>query len=432
MSAMGKVLITGGRVIDPSTNRDGVFDILIERGKIADIQPNIPANGAKPLDARGRLVVPGFIDLHTHLRQPGREDSETLETGLRAAARGGFTAVCAMPNTEPAIDTRGVADFIHQEGQRLGLVAVRAVGAVTKGRQGAELTDFGELFDAGCVALSDDGSPVMDGLLMRRALEYARVFERPIIQHAEDLTLSAGGVAHEGLLSMTLGLPGIPAEAESVMVARDLALAELTSGWLHLAHLSSARSVELVRQAKRRGVHVTCEVTPHHLTLTHEAIEGFNTDAKVNPPLRAEQDRLALIEGLRDGTIDCIATDHAPHADWEKDAEFAAAPFGIAGLETALGVCVRTLLEPNHLTWPQLIEKLSVKPAAIANLPGGTLKPGSEANLTLIDPDVSWTVDPQRFLSKCRRSPFVGWTLRGRVTHTIVKGGVVYSGDAES
>ena len=319
---MAKVLIQNGHVVDPANKRDGRFDILIDRGKVADVQPSIPANGANVIDANGKLVAPGFVDLHTHLREPGREDQETIETGCRAAARGGFTTICAMPNTDPAIDHRGVVDFIRQEANRLGLVDVRPIGAITKGRQGKELTDFSELFDAGCIALSDDGNPVADGFLMRRALEYAKLFDRPLIQHAEDSTIAAGGVMHEGLVSTTLGLRGTPGEAESVMIARDLALAELTGGWVHFAHLSSAKSVELIRAAKRRGLRVTCEVTPHHLALTHEAVEGFNTHAKVNPPLRTEQDRLALIEGVRDGTIDAIATDHAPHTDWEKEADF--------------------------------------------------------------------------------------------------------------
>ena len=419
---MAKLLIKGGRLVDPASGRDGRFDLLIERGKISAVEPSIPANGAKTIDAAGRLIAPGFVDLHTHLRQPGREDKETIETGVRAAARGGFTTICAMPNTTPAMDHRGVIDFVHQEAERIGLVQVRAVGAITRGRQGKELTDFGELFDAGCIALSDDGHPLADGLLMRRALEYAKVFDRPIIQHAEEPTLVAGGVMHEGLVSTTLGLRGIPGEAESVMVARDLALAQLTGGWVHFAHLSSAASVELVRQAKRRGLRVTCEVTPHHLALTHEAVEGFNTAAKVNPPLRTEQDRLALIEGLRDGTIDCIATDHAPHTDWEKEAEFDEAPFGTTGLETALGVCVETLVAPGLLTWSQLIERLSTHPAQIAGVDGGRLQAGDEASLVLIDPDAKWTVVPEQFLSKGRHSPFAGRSLTGAVTRVLIRG----------
>jgi dihydroorotase len=420
---MAKLLIKNGHVVDPANNRDGRLDVLLEEGAVTDIQPSIPPNGAKILDAAGKLVVPGLVDLHTHLRQPGREDKETIESGCRAALAGGFTTICAMPNTTPAMDSRGVVDLVHQESRRLGLAEVRAVGAITKGREGKELTDFGELFDAGCVALSDDGNAVADGFLMRRALEYAKLFGRPLIQHAEDPALAAGGVMHEGLVSTTLGLRGMPGEAESVMVARDLALAELTGGWVHVAHLSSAASVELIRQAKRRGVHVTCEVTPHHLALTEGAVEGFRTDAKVNPPLRTEQDRLGLIEGLRDGTIDCIATDHAPHTDWEKEADFDSAPFGISGLETALAVCVTALVEPGLLSWPRLIEKLSLNPAKLIGSHAGTLSVGAQADIAVIDPAATWTVDPARFISKGRHSPFAGRTLTGAVVRVLRRGG---------
>ena len=422
---MAKLLIKGGRVVDPANGRDGRFDLLIERGLIADVQPSIPGNGAKTIDASGKLVIPGLVDLHTHLREPGREDKETIETGCRAALAGGFTTICAMPNTTPAMDSRGVVDQVHQESVRLGLVDVRPIGAITKGREGKELTDFGELFEAGCIALSDDGHAVADGFLMRRALEYAKLFGRPLIQHAEDPALAAGGVMHEGLVSTTLGLRGMPGEAESVMVARDLALAELTGGWVHFAHLSSAASVELIRQAKRRGVHVTCEVTPHHLALTEDAVEGFRTEAKVNPPLRAEPDRANLIDGLRDGTIDCIATDHAPHTDWEKEADFDAAPFGTSGLETALAVCVTTLVAPGRLSWPQLIEKLSVNPAKLIGSPAGTLSIGAPADVALIDPTASWTVEPARFVSKGRHSPFAGRVLTGRVVRVLRQGNEV-------
>ena len=422
---MAKLLIKGGRVVDPANARDGRFDVLVDKGLIADVQPSIAANGARTVDASGKLVVPGLVDLHAHLREPGREDKETIETGCRAALAGGFTTICAMPNTAPAMDQRGTVDLVHQETRRLGLADVRPIGAITKGRDGKELTDFGELFDAGCVALSDDGSPVADAFLMRRALEYAKLFGRPLIQHAEDPALAAGGVMHEGLISTTLGLRGMPAQAESVMVARDLALAELTGGWVHFAHLSCADSVELVRQAKRRKVRVTCEVTPHHLALTEDAVEEFNTAAKVNPPLRTEQDRLALIQGLRDGTIDCIATDHAPHTDWEKEADFDAAPFGVSGLETALAVCVTTLIEPNLLSWPQLIEKLSLTPARLIDSQAGTLSPGAAADLAVIDPAATWTVDPARFVSKGRHSPFAGRTLAGRVVRVLRHGSEV-------
>ena len=419
---MAKWLIKNGHVIDPANARDGRFDVLIDRGVIVDVQPAIPANGAALIDAAGLLVLPGFVDLHTHLRQPGREDKETIETGARAALRGGFTTVCAMPNTTPAMDHRGVVDEVCQEARRIGLATVHPIGAITRGRQGKELTDFGELFDAGCVALSDDGNTVADSFLMRRALEYAKLFGRPLIQHAEDPALAAGGVMHEGLVSTTLGLRGIPAEAESVIVACDLALAELTGGWIHIAHLSSAQSADLIRQAKRRGVRVTCEVTPHHLALTHEAVGEFNAHAKVNPPLRTEEDRLALIEALRDGTIDCIATDHAPHADWEKDAEFDAAPFGISGLETALAVCLTALIEPKRLTWSQLIQKLTIAPAQIVGIEAGSLRAGAAADVVLVDPAAAWTVEPKQFVSKGRHSPFTGQRVTGRVVRVIARG----------
>ena len=345
--------------------------------------------------------------------------------GSRAAARGGFVAVCPMPNTQPVIDHGGAVEWVAQEAKRVGLVDVRPIGALTQGQLGKELTDFGELFDAGCVALSDDGKPLADSLLMRRALEYAKTFGRPLIQHAEDPALSAGGVIHEGLVSTTLGLRGIPAEAESVMVGRDLELAELTGGWVHFAHLSSAKSVDLIRQAKRRGVHVTCEVTPHHLSLTDAAIATFNTDAKVNPPLRSEQDRLALIAGLTDGTIDCIATDHAPHTEWEKGSDFDSAPFGIPGLETALGVCVTALIKPGLVSWSKLVEALATNPGRIAGLNGHGLTKGQPANLTLVDPEATWTVEPSQFASKGKHSPFRGWQLTGRVVNVIRHGAIV-------
>ncbi len=421
-----QLLIKGGTVIDPAAKREGRFDVLIEDGLIAALEFSIPArNGIPVVEAAGMLVLPGFVDLHVHFRQPGREDKETIETGSRAAARGGFVAVCPMPNTQPVIDHGGAVEWVAQEAKRVGLVDVRPIGALTQGQLGKELTDFGELFDAGCVALSDDGKPLADSLLMRRALEYAKTFGRPLIQHAEDPALSAGGVIHEGLVSTTLGLRGIPAEAESVMVGRDLELAELTGGWVHFAHLSSAKSVDLIRQAKRRGVHVTCEVTPHHLSLTDAAIATFNTDAKVNPPLRSEQDRLALIAGLTDGTIDCIATDHAPHTEWEKGSDFDSAPFGIPGLETALGVCVTALIKPGLVSWSKLVEALATNPGRIAGLNGHGLTKGQPANLTLVDPEATWTVEPSQFASKGKHSPFRGWQLTGRVVNVIRHGAIV-------
>ncbi|MBI4354174.1 MAG: dihydroorotase [Candidatus Omnitrophica bacterium] len=420
------LLIVGGTVVDPAAKRDGRFDVLIEDGLIADVHPSLKAlDGVDVIDAKGKLVLPGFVDLHVHFRQPGREDKETIETGSQAAARGGFTAVCPMPNTDPVVDHGGAVEWVTHEARRVGLVDVHPIGALTKGQHGQELTDFGELFDAGCAALSDDGKPLINPLLMRRALEYSKVFGRPVIQHAEDPSLSAGGVIHEGVVSTTLGLRGIPAESEATIVARDLALVALTGGWLHVAHVSCAESVELIRHAKRQGAHVTCEVTPHHLALTHEAVEGFRTEAKVNPPLRGDDDRLALIEGLKDGTIDCIATDHAPHTDWEKDADFDTAPFGISGLETAFGVCVTTLIEAGHLSWGQLVQSLSINPSRIAGINGHGLVKGQPANLTLVDPKATWIVDPKQFVSKGTNTPFAGARLSGRVVKTIRQGTVI-------
>ncbi len=418
-----KLLIAGGTLIDPGATREGRFDVLIEDGLIADVQPPIPSkHGIKTFDAAGMLVAPSFVDLHVHFREPGREDKETIETGSQAAVRGGFTTVCTMPNTQPVVDHGGAVEWVVQEAKRVNLVDVRPIGAVTRGQRGEELTDFGELFDAGCIALSDDGKPIANSLLMRRALEYSTVFGRPIIQHAEDAFLAAGGVMHEGLVSTTLGLRGIPAESEAVIVARDLTLAAMTGGWLHIAHVSCAQSVEFIRRAKQQGVHVTCEVTPHHLALTDEAVEGFRANAKVNPPLRGEADRLALIEGLRDGTIDCIATDHAPHTDWEKGADFDSAPFGIPGLETALGVCSTALVHAKHLTWPQLFRAMSTNPAAIIGTNGAGLAKGHAADLVVIDPKAVWTVEPEQFASKGKHSPFAGQSLTGRVVATIRHG----------
>lgn len=416
-----RVVLKGGTVAGAG-GAESRLDVLIEGGRVTAIEPGIGAGDARSIDVAGKVVMPGFVDVHVHFRQPGREDKETIQTGSEAALRGGYAAVCPMPNTDPVIDHRGAVQSVLEEARRVGLVDVLPIGALTKGQQGEELTNFGELVDAGCVAWSDDGRPLASSQLMRRALEYSKVFDRPVIQHAEDRALSAGGCVHEGFTATVLGLRGIPAESETVIVARDLELAAMTGGWLHVAHVSCARSVELIRQAKRRGVRVTCEVTPHHLTLTDEAIAGFNTDAKMNPPLRTEPDRQALIEGLRDGTIDCIATDHAPHTDWEKSADFDSAPFGVIGLETALGVCATALVAGGALSWSQLAEKLSTNPARIAGYDGVGLARGGQANLTFIDPAATWTVDPVAFASKCKRSPFAGKVLTGRVWGVMRRG----------
>lgn len=439
-----RMLIKGGRVIDPASGVDELLDLFVEDGKIARIKKH--AGGAEPteagrakgsktakqaesaltidrvFDATGLVVCPGLIDMHVHLRQPGREDKETIASGTMAAARGGFTAVCCMPNTDPVNDTRAVTEFILDTAKREGAVQVYPVGAITKGLKGEELADIGELFDAGCVAVSDDGRPVMNAALMRRAMEYATMFDLPLIQHSEDLCLSGRGVAHEGLVATELGLRGIPSVSEAVMVARDLLLAELTGARLHIAHVSAAESVRLIREAKIRGVRVSCEVTPHHLALTEDAIRGFDTNAKMNPPLRSETDRRALLEGLQDGTIDVIATDHAPHTIQEKEQEFDLAPNGVLGLETALAVALTTLVAPGVLSLPQAISKLTSGPAQILKLPMAQIVEGADADLTIFDPNRDWTVDPATFVSKSRNTPFAGWRLTGATVATLVGG----------
>lgn len=421
-------LIRGGRVLDPHSGRDEIADVLIQGTTIKKIGPQLAAtNGATVIDATGKLVVPGLVDVHVHLRQPGKEEAETIASGCHAAARGGFTTICAMPNTTPAIDSPGLVEFVLTEAEKAPHpVTVKPIAAVTRGRAGKELTDFRDLADAGAVAFSDDGAPVADSYLMRKALEYAAWLKRPVVSHAEDPALAAGGVMHEGFVATVLGLQGIPASAETVMVARDIELAAATGGHVHIAHVSTAGSVALIRDAKQRGIHVTCETCPHYVSLTDEAVRGYRTEAKMNPPLRADSDRAAIIEGLCDGTIDAIATDHAPHAAWEKAAEFDQAPFGIVGLETALGVIATTLVVTKKLSWLRVIELMSAKPAELFHLAGGALAEGGPADVTIIDPDATWTVDPEQFASKSRNTPFAGQRLQGQVVTTIACGQIVY------
>ncbi|MGE5850691.1 MAG: dihydroorotase [Candidatus Methylomirabilota bacterium] len=425
-----RTLIEGGRVIDPANTVDDVLDVLIEDGQIAAVGPKHSARDAAPpdrvLDARGKVVCPGFVDLHVHLREPGREDKETIATGTRAAARGGFTSVCCMPNTQPVNDNQSVTEFILDRAKREGSVNVFPVGAITKGQQGEELAEIGELVRAGCVAISDDGKPVMNAEIMRRALEYASMFGVPVIQHAEDLHLTGKGVMHEGLVSTELGMRGIPAASEAVIVARDLLLAELTGGHYHVAHITTAEALRLVRDAKGKGLRVTCEVCPHHFALTDEAVRTFSTNAKMSPPLRSARHLEAIKAGLRDGTIDAIATDHAPHTIQEKEQEFDYAPNGVIGLETAFGLTMTTLVEGEVLTLSQAIARLTCEPARIFNLPKGTLSVGADADVTILDPAREWVVDVRRFASKSRNSPFHGWKLRGEVLATIVGGKVVW------
>ena len=425
-----RILIKGGHVIDPG-RLNGPADVLIENGKIVAVGQKLdpPAGKADPsttiIDARGKLVLPGLVDLHVHLREPGFEYKDTIQTGTAAAVAGGFTSVCCMPNTSPVNDNQSITEFILEQARLAGNAHVFPVGAITKGSEGKELAEIGELRHAGCVAISDDGQPVMNSLIMRRAMEYALAFDLPVIDHCEDLHLSEGGCMNEGLVSTQLGLPGIPSAAEDVMVARNLALAELTTARLHLAHLSTAGSVRMVRAAKSRGIRVTAEVCPHHFSLTEEAVRGFNTHAKMNPPLRTWQDVQAIKEGLRDGTIDVIATDHAPHAVQDKQQQFAAAPNGIVGLETALPLTL-ALVEEGFLSLEAAVAKLTTEPARAFGLSKGSLAPGADADVVVVDPEAQWEVDPARFRSKSRNTPFAGWKVKGRVITTIVAGRVVH------
>lgn len=428
---MRPLLVRGGRVIDPSQGLDATQDVLLVDGVVADAGPGIGApDGAEIVEARGQVVAPGLIDLHVHLREPGREDVETVASGARAAAAGGFTAVCAMPNTDPVTDNQAAVGFIVKQAAAAGAARVYPIGAVSLGQKGQQLAEFGELVAAGAVAVSDDGHPVVSSHLMRMALAYARTFGIPVADHCEDPALKGSGVMHEGVVSARLGLRGIPAATEEIMVARDLLVAELTGGHIHLCHMSTRGSVELIRRAKAQGVRVTAEVTPHHFTLTHEACEGYNTNAKMNPPLREAADVEALRHGLADGTIDVIATDHAPHHYDAKEREFDDAPFGILGLETALGLALTELVERGVLSLPQLVARMSSEPARVFNLPGGTLRRGAPGDLVIFDPGGRWTVDPARFLSQSRNTPFAGRTLAGRVLRTVVGGRTVFEGRA--
>jgi dihydroorotase len=421
------ILIRGGRVIDPARGTDGPADVLLVDGKVEAVGRNIPVpEQASVIDAAGKVVAPGLIDLHVHLREPGQEDLETIATGAMAAAAGGFTAICAMPNTDPVVDNQGSVGFIVGRAQRAGKARVYPIGAISLGQRGETLAEFGELVGAGAVAVSDDGKPVVSSHLMRTALEYARTFNIPVADHCEEPTLSQGGVMHEGIVSTRLGLKGIPAAAEEIMVARDILLAQLTGGHVHLCHMSTRGSVDLIRRAKAMGVRVTAEATPHHFTLTHEACEGYNTNAKMNPPLREAEDREAIRQGLRDGTIDVIASDHAPHHYDAKEREFDDAPNGILGLETALGLAITELVEPGLLTLPELISRMSTQPARVFNLPGGTLTVGAPADVVVFDPARQWTVQPETFLSKSRNTPFAGRSLRGQADFTVVRGRVVF------
>ena len=422
-----KLLIQGGRIVDPANKVDGVFDLMINDNKIMALERNIPVTKeVRLIKAQGKLIVPGLVDMHVHLREPGREDKETVETGCKAAVAGGITSLACMPNTTPVNDNKSVTAFIQRRAQEINLVNVYPIGAISKGSKGEELSEMGELQEEGVVAYSDDGRPVMNSLLMRRALEYAQLFHLPMISHCEDTFLSADGVVNEGLISTLTGLKGIPREAEEIMVSRDIILAKMTGGPVHIAHVSSAGSVSLIRQAKKEGVPITAEVTPHHFSLTEDMVLHFNTNTKVNPPLRTNRDVEALVEGLRDGTIDVIASDHAPHTLAEKEQEYNLAPFGVVGLETLLAVSLTNLYHAKKLDLNTLITKLSCNPAHILKLPAGTLSVGATADICIIDLGKKIVVDGSKFYSKGESTPFQGQKLIGAPLITIHDGKIVF------
>jgi dihydroorotase len=416
------ILIKNGHIIDPANKIDDKLDVLISDRRIVRLgKPgSLTTDGAQLVDAAGKLVIPGLIDMHVHLREPGFEYKETIATGTAAAKAGGFTSVCCMPNTNPVNDNRSVTEFILSQAKD-ALARVFPIAAITKGSTGEELTEMAELHAAGCLAISDDGKPVMNAGIMRRAMEYSRIFDLLVISHCEESSLSGKGVMNEGAVSTELGLRGIPRAAEDVMTGRDIALAELTGCRLHIAHVSTAGSVDLIRSAKARGVKVTAETCPHYFTLTEESVRGYNTMAKMNPPLRTAGDVAAVKKGLQDGTVDVIATDHAPHALDEKSGEFDYAPFGIVGLETALGLTLK-LASEGVLTLTQTIAKMSLNPATVLKLDKGTLTAGADADITIIDPDLEWVVDASQFKSRSRNTPFGGWKLKGKAMQTIVGG----------
>ena len=425
-----QTILKGGRVIDPANGRDGEFDVLIEDGTIARVGKNLAVSGADVFEVRrGWIVTPGLIDIHVHLREPGQEHKETVATGAASAVAGGFTAVACMPNTDPVNDHAGITEFILKKAAEAQLARVYPIGAVSIGSKGDQLAELGEQKAAGCVAFTDDGRPVATALLMRRALEYAGMLGVPIVNHCEDPSLKGDGVAHEGYIAAQLGLRGIPGEAESIMVERDISLAELAGAHVHIAHMSARQSLRAVRAGKARGVRVTCEVAPHHFTLTDDALDGpvkYDTNLKMNPPLRAVADRDAMLEGIADGSVDVIATDHAPHHIDEKLVEFDRAPFGIVGLETAVPIVFDRLVHAGRISLTRMVELLSVNPARLMNLPGGSLAEGAPADVTILAPDLPTTIDAARLVSRSKNTPFDRWHLTGAVVATMVGGRVVY------
>ncbi len=421
-----KLLLKNGRLVDPAQKIDETMDILIENGKIAECKKKIQAKEWKKIDLAELVVTPGLIDMHVHLREPGREDEETIETGTKAAAAGGFTGVACMPNTDPVNDDQAVTEYILSLARKAAVVPVYPIGCVTKGRKGEELAQIGDLVESGVVAVSDDGSGVASGLMMRKALEYTKMFDIPVIEHCEEPTLTDGGVMNEGYYSTILGLKGMPCLAEDVMVMRDILLTKMVGGKLHIAHVSTKGAVQMIREAKKQKVSVTCEATPHHFTLIDAALVGYDTNMKMNPPLRSEEDRKAIIEGIRDGTIDVIASDHAPHNIIEKNVEFNRAPFGIIGLETAVSLALDRLVNKKKISISRFVQLMSLNPARILNIKKGTLAKGADADITVLDLKKKITVDASKFKSKSRNTPFNGWKLKGAPVMTIVAGTIVH------
>jgi len=423
-----RILIKGGHLIDPANKKNGQFDLLISKGKIEAVESegkimDIP--GAEIIDAKGTIVAPGFCDMHVHFREPGHEYKETIETGSQSAAAGGFTTVAVMPNTSPVNDNRSVTELILSQARETSNINIFPIGAITKGLKGETLSDMGELKEAGCIGYSDDGRPVSNSEIMRRALEYSKMFDLPCIQHSEVLELTQGGSMNEGIVSTELGLKGMPTEAEDIMVHRDICLLPKTGGRLHVAHISSGGSVDLVRQAKVKGLAVTCEVAPHHFTLTHDACRGYNTNAKMSPPLRAQSDLEMIKEGMRDGTIDIIATDHAPHDRVDKQVEFSKACFGIVGLETALPLTLK-MVDEKVISLERAIDMLTFQPNQLFKLDKGTLGIGKAADITIFDEKMEYAIDPSQFRSRSKNSPYKGWKVRGKVLRTLVNGKTVF------